>query len=388
MKISILTPDLSHNCLGRAHVLHGLLERAHDVEIIGPLYGDEIWAPLAVDSSIEIKSLKLERTVGGLARATRMLRLIEGDIVYASKPLYTSFGMGLMAKLLKGKPLLLDIDDWQVGFYQGVYAKENGNASTMSRLKNGRFYFNASKHYLDLLLDKLVFLADEVTSANKFLEGRYGGELIYHARDVSLLDPGLYEKNAVRRELGIGESRRIVMFLGTPRPYKGLDDLITAVSRIEDESLLLVIAGVDFSDPFNRKIVEYASETLSDRFMPYGFIPLSGAPRMIAAADIMAVPQKRLPETAGQIPAKLFDAMAMAKPVVTTDVSDARAVLGDCGIVVESENPAQLADAVEFLLRNPEVAREMGRKVRERCEASYSNQACASLLADLIGKYV
>ena len=42
MKISILSPDLSHNCLGRAYLLVKILQRRYEVEIIGPMLGEGI----------------------------------------------------------------------------------------------------------------------------------------------------------------------------------------------------------------------------------------------------------------------------------------------------------------------------------------------------------
>lgn len=42
MKISILTPDFSHNCFGRAWLLAKVLQRHYDIEVIGPAFGDGI----------------------------------------------------------------------------------------------------------------------------------------------------------------------------------------------------------------------------------------------------------------------------------------------------------------------------------------------------------
>ena len=49
MKISILSPDLSHNCLGRAYLLAKVLQRHYKVEIIGPVFRYGIWEPVAND---------------------------------------------------------------------------------------------------------------------------------------------------------------------------------------------------------------------------------------------------------------------------------------------------------------------------------------------------
>jgi len=47
MKISLLTPDLSSNGLGRAYLLGKILQRDYEVEVIGPDFGDGIWKPVA-----------------------------------------------------------------------------------------------------------------------------------------------------------------------------------------------------------------------------------------------------------------------------------------------------------------------------------------------------
>jgi len=58
MKISILTPNVSDNNLGRAHILAKVLQRRWPVEIIGPMFGDALWYPVADDKSIEYKYIK------------------------------------------------------------------------------------------------------------------------------------------------------------------------------------------------------------------------------------------------------------------------------------------------------------------------------------------
>jgi glycosyltransferase involved in cell wall biosynthesis len=53
---------------------------------------------------------------------------------------------------------------------------------------------------------------------------------------------------------------------------------------------------------------------------------------------------RHLPQaTVGQIPAKLFDAMAMAKPIVATDVNDFAGILDGCGLVVKPGMPEEPA---------------------------------------------
>ena len=114
MKITILSPDLSHNCLGRAYLLAKILQRRHKVEVVGPLFGEEIWQPVIEDSSIPYRWTKLNQafhpswhlndllaSFTPYSQLNELARTIDADALYASKPLVTSFGLGLLKKLGK-----------------------------------------------------------------------------------------------------------------------------------------------------------------------------------------------------------------------------------------------------------------------------------------------
>lgn len=111
MKISILNFDLSDNSLGRAYIIAKALQRYYEVEIIGPAFKSVIWQPLSTDQSITYKVLTTRNI-------NKIIQCIDGDVIYAIKPKGTSFGYALLAKRKLLKPLILDIDDWEVGFYQ------------------------------------------------------------------------------------------------------------------------------------------------------------------------------------------------------------------------------------------------------------------------------
>ena len=94
-------------------------------------------------------------------------------------------------------------------------------------------------------------------------------------------------------------------------------------------------------------------------------------PDHLSAADILVIPQKDTTDTQGQIPAKLFDAMAMAKPIITTPISDIPEVIGEHGYLIEPGNPEQLAKRIENIFANPEEARQKGENARKRCQELY-----------------
>lgn len=68
------------------------------------------------------------------------------------------------------------------------------------------------------------------------------------------------------------------------------------------------------------------------------------------------------------------EAFAYGKPVIGSDVEGMDEIIdhGVNGLLVEKENPKALAEAINYLCENPEVAREMGRKGREKAEKIFS----------------
>ena len=117
-------------------------------------------------------------------------------------------------------------------------------------------------------------------------------------------------------------------------------------------------------------------------------IPFDELPKHLSAADILVVPQRDTTDTQGQIPAKLFDAMAMAIPVVATHVCDIPEVLGGNGYLVEPGKPKELARALKYVLDHPEEAKEQGLRARQRCVEFYDIKVMEIKLQHLIEELI
>src|SRR5262249_20920066 len=116
MKISVLCFDLSDNAAGRADLLARLLEPLGAVEVIGPRTRTGIWAPVAA-GPVRYTSVASRHFPGFVRTAAELYGRADGDLIVASKTRLASAGVGYLRRLIGRRPLLLDIDDWEVGFY-------------------------------------------------------------------------------------------------------------------------------------------------------------------------------------------------------------------------------------------------------------------------------
>jgi len=383
MKISVLVPDLSHNCLGRAHLLAKILQRHYEVEIIGAVFGNGIWEPLAQIDELSYKGVKVRSLPCFLLQIKGMLTEITGDVIYVSKPLFTSFGIGLLKKLSGKKPLILDIDDWETGFILSLTQRFKHLAYSPPQPHSVSSYWN---NVFSLFGEKLTHFANGITVSNNFLQEKFGGTIIWHARDTEAFNPEKFDKSSLREKYDIDRNKKVVMFFGTPGLHKGIEDLIEAVNPLQNQSVLLTLVGAD-EHSYSQNLMRLADEKLGERFKAFGLQPFGKVPEFLAMSDVIVIPQRRSSATVGQVPAKVFDAMAMAKPIIATAVCDLPEILDGCGWVVEPESSGHLAEAIQHVIDHPEEAEQIGQKARQKCIENYSWDAMENVLSNIFRKY-
>jgi glycosyltransferase involved in cell wall biosynthesis len=373
LKITVLCNDLSGQAAGRAFALAKALEHKYIVEVVGPLFGNGVWFP--VRAEFDYKTVKgLNNPFFGIT-IQKLLGKISGDIIYAVKPHMSSFGIALTAKMLHEVPVILDIDDWELGF-----AKNFGYFGMLKMLP--KELIRPGGYPYTYIFENLYKKADALTFSSKFLQHKYGGvgTIIPHGRDTDFLDPKKYESQKMKFKYGF-RGKQVVLFLGSPGPGKGVQDLAHAIDQISNPNIKLVIAG----DTRNNKFVKDIYVKYNHFVSLIGFLPFSQIPELLAMADLVVLPQRRIPGTIGQVPAKVFDAMAMEKPIIATNVSDLPSILSGCGIIVEPQDINSLAIEIREILGDKEQALKLGRSARQKCEKYYSIRAMEKKLDRIIG---
>lgn len=116
--ISILVWNLSTNDgFLRAFLLKNALEKlGYQIEILGFKFGNDLYK--AIPKNLKIKVVEGGNYPGFWKSINKLLTYIEGDIVYAIKPQPASFGVALLKKLFTKRPIILDVDDWEMSWHE------------------------------------------------------------------------------------------------------------------------------------------------------------------------------------------------------------------------------------------------------------------------------
>ena len=373
MRIALLCPDLSSNSLVRTYPIAKVLGRRHEIYLVGFQFGHEVFEPYRHEFDYE--AIVARRLPAFLKQVRAVARGIRADAVYAFKPLPSSLWVALWARRLHRIPVFLDIEDWEAGWYYDVPWLDGVRHLVHLERPNGLLWTWAT--------EKAATGADEIFVASRWLQRRFGGTRLIHGADTTMFDPSIWDRTAARARLGLDDGRYVV-FTGSAMPNKGLDDLLEAVSVVGDPRLRVLIVGSFRHDPeYRQRLVDrYGSRVVLIGPRPHAEMPL-----FLTIADVVVLPQRVARGTTAQVPGKVFEAMAMARPIVATAVSDLPEILDGCGVIVPPDSVDKLAEAIDRLLRRPDDARTLGQEARRRCQEHYSWDAMERVLEGRLDKW-
>jgi glycosyltransferase involved in cell wall biosynthesis len=190
-------------------------------------------------------------------------------------------------------------------------------------------------------------------------------------------------KGAPTPELDGLEGRFTLFFSGLLAGDRGLDVAIDALALLaarEPRRYALVIVG---EGSVRAQLAAQAQRLgLSDVVRLPGFIGHDRLPDLIARADVGLLPFHACPHINATLANKLFEYMALALPVIVSDVPPMLRVLAEtsCGLSFRSGDAADLARVIEALAADPEAARRHGEAGAEAVLERYHWEVDAARL--------
>ncbi len=160
--------------------------------------------------------------------------------------------------------------------------------------------------------------------------------------------------------------KNAITYIGAIAQVRGIWDMLEVLNVID---VNLILAG-RFA---NKELEEKVKSTPQWQKVDFrGFVGKEQVLQILQDAKIGLVPLHKTQKYLGAYPVKLFEYMNAGIPVIINKIPLwEEIVLGEnCGLSVDTTNPQEFAKAIQFLLDNPEKAKEMGmngyRAVREK----------------------
>lgn len=172
---------------------------------------------------------------------------------------------------------------------------------------------------------------------------------------------------ALRASLGVDRDEVVLGYLSSLVAYEGVDHLLAAIALLRGRGH--AVRGLVVGDGDARPALEHRARRLglasAVRFA--GRVPPDDVQRWYAQIDVFVVPRVDARVTRTVTPLKPLEAMAMARPVVVSDLPALRELVqpGVTGLAFVPDDPRSLADTVEPLLDDPSARAALGAAARE-----------------------
>lgn len=381
LSVSVIAPDLAGGGTTRVYlVANALQQMGCQVTVIGPQFGGEraqLYPP--PPPNLDVVAIPARRSLRYAADLRRLLSKLSSNVLYAIKPRPTSLGTALIKRSFSKQPVIVDIDDWEMSWFNPY--RPNIKQLARDILKPAGALHNPEHRLYLEWMETCVEKADSISVTTHFLQTRFGGHYLPNGKDTQVFDPDRFSPEDSRQKYNL-ENYKVLMFPGTARPHKGLEDVLAALDRLDWPDLRLVIVGGRQPDDYEEKLFERWSRWL----IKLPRFPIDEMAEVVAAAHVVVVPQRDVPTAKAQFPLKLTDGMAMAKPTIATKVGDIPEILEDVGYLVDPHSPVQIAEKIALIFKDLETANRTGRAARDRCITHYSTQAMAKRLTAMFNE--
>ena len=337
-----------------------------------------VWSYLAANKGIVKRMLNYISYMFSGTLAS--LRIDRPDVVVATTPQFFCGFAGLIVAGLRRRAFVLEVRDMWADSMEATGALARGRAlRLLDRIETALY-----SH-----VPRIVAVGDGYRSdlIRKGVDPERVS-VVVNGADLEFYRPRAPDPE-LRRAWGL-EGRFVCAYVGTIGMACGLDVVLRAAAKLRDANphqiaFLLVGDGAERE----RLEAQAKAEGLSQVIFA-GQQPKSTIPGFLALADVALAHLKRRRLYRTVLPSKMFEAMAMERPVILGVEGSAAEVLERAGggICIEPENAVELLDALERFAEDPELRRRQASAGRRHVERHFDRDNLARDYADLLRQEV
>ncbi len=174
-------------------------------------------------------------------------------------------------------------------------------------------------------------------------------------------------RKGFKSKLGIPEKAPLVIFTGALLAAKGIWNLVDAIPMVLERRADVHFLIVGYPVEETKKKIEELGVGSNVTFT--GMVDYFELPDYLLVSDVAVEPKM---EKAGEASGKVINYMGAGLPVVCFEGKNNRRFLGEGGIYAADNKIENLAEKILWAVENPEEARKLGEKNRQRVEEVFS----------------
>lgn len=199
-----------------------------------------------------------------------------------------------------------------------------------------------------------------------FLAQKLPGQLVVQCgKGLTMADFPPRNVPASRRHFGLPDDGFVLLFLGRKTEYKGLAQVLRAFTQLRQQRDKLYLLAVGPETEHSEQL--WRTYGGAEGLVVRGAVTEEERLDALAACDLLALPS--VGEAFGIV---YLEAWAYGKPVIGANIQSVASLIDDGvdGLLVDPQRPGQLLDAMQRLVDDGALARQMGaqgnRKLKQR----------------------
>jgi len=288
-------------------------------------------------------------------------------ILCESPPLF----LGLTAyflKLIKRSKLIFNVSDlWPE------------SAEKLGIVTNKFFLWNATK-LEEFMYRKSYFITGQTQGICKNIQTRFPKKKVYwlpNGVDLSYYNPNETHEDW-RKKNNFAANDFLLLYAGIIGHAQGLEVILHAAKKLENEKQIkFILLG---SGPEKEKLIALQKELSLSNVLFFDAVSKKEMPAIVSAIDVAVIPLKKLDLFKGAIPSKIFENLAMKKPILLGVEGEAKELFideGKCGLAFEPENTEDLKNKTLELFSNRNSIAQLGENGYKYVEQKFTRDKIA-----------
>ncbi len=224
-----------------------------------------------------------------------------------------------------------------------------------------------------LLVQKTLKYSDVVLATNKGLRNRQielGADprrthVLPHGVDFDMFNPKRVDGAQIRQQYGIGKDDTVITFVGRLSRIVGVREIAESFLRTHHPHLKFLVVGTGSREGELRQMREESG--LQDSLIITGRRPYQEIPGLLAASDICVLSYVSTGLTRDIVPLKIYDYMAMRKPIISTRLPGMVEEFGENNGIVYVDRPEEILEKAVAMVKQGTLS-HLGARAREFVE--------------------